>query len=82
MTSLRRLGDSTSTVFCTFIDLLANTLLTVRKLLHHMIITASLDVMVIKDLGIPAETYRVSHAHFLLILRSNKEVRWKSAVFL
>jgi hypothetical protein len=43
-----------------------------------MVITASLDVVIIKDLGIPAETYRVSHAHFLLLLRSNKKVRWKS----
>jgi hypothetical protein len=31
-------------------------LLTVRKLLHHMIIrAASLDVVIIKDLGIPAK---------------------------
>ena len=38
--------------FYTFIDLFANTLLTVRKLLHHLIITASLDVVVVKDLRI------------------------------
>jgi len=50
-----------STVFYNLINFVANTLLTARKLLHHLIITACLDVVIIKDLGIPAETYRVSH---------------------